>query len=246
MKSPAADQRQLLVVQAHDTQLHRLAHKRAKLPTLGQLALVKDEIQAAGEELELAKAKTGDIRRDLTRLEDEIAKVDARRARDRQRLESGGGQSRELVTLQQDIELLGRRRAVLEESALEVMERLEEAQEAVRGLEATLKRLGAGGAELRERLDVELAELDQAEQAERVARGLAAAGLDAELMKLYERLRERLGGVGAAALVRRRCEGCGMDLSASDLGSIRSLAEDEVARCEECGRILVRGEDSGL
>jgi predicted nucleic acid-binding Zn-ribbon protein len=246
LKAPAADQQQLLVVQAHDTQLHQLAHKRAHLPARDELALALDEEQIAGEELEIAKAKAGDVRRELTRVEDELSKVAARRQRDRERLESGGGQSRELVTLQQDIELLERRRDRLEEEALEVMERLEEAQGAVAGLEESLKRLGARGAALRERLDQELALIAQAETAEREARAAAAEGLDEGLLKLYERLRERLGGVGAAPLTRRRCEGCGMDVNSSDLAAIGALAKDDVARCEECGRILVRGEDSGL
>ncbi|MDR0593633.1 MAG: C4-type zinc ribbon domain-containing protein [Bifidobacteriaceae bacterium] len=246
MKAPARDQQRLLSVQAHDTQLHRLAHKRAGLPALAELALVRDQEQIVGGELEIAKAGQGDIRRDLTRLEDEIAKVEARRKRDRERLDSGGGLSRELVSLQQEIESLDRRRDALEENALEVMERAEEAQRAVAGLEASLARLGAEGAAAQTRLDAELGQIGQAEAAEQAARAEAAAGLDEALLALYERLRARLGGVGAAALVARRCEGCGMDLSASDLGAIRVLAEDDVARCEECGRILVRGEDSGL
>jgi predicted nucleic acid-binding Zn-ribbon protein len=246
LKAPAADQQRLLEVQAHDTQLHRLAHKRANLPVLAKLALIRDEEQTAGEELEIAKARAGDVRRELTRLEDEISKVESRRKRDRERLESGGGQSRELVALGQELEALERRRDKLEEEALEVMELAEEAQSVVRGLESTLMRLGASGQELRAQLDSELAVIGQSESEEHEARAAAAEGLDEALMKLYERLREKRDGVGAAALVRRRCEGCGMDVSPSDLDAIRGLAPDDVARCEECGRILVRGEDSGL
>jgi predicted nucleic acid-binding Zn-ribbon protein len=212
---------QLLVVQAHDTQLHQLAHKRANLPVAAKLALVKDEVQMTGEELEIAKVKAGDVRRELTRLEDEISKVEARRKRDRERLESGGGQSRELVALQQEMEALERRRDHLEEEALEVMELLEAAHEAVRGLEEELAKMNRQGGEWRAQLESEVAAIAQAAAGEQAARTTAAAGLDDGLMKLYERLRERLGGVGAAALVRRRCEGCGMDLPASDLDAIR-------------------------
>ncbi|MDR1442946.1 MAG: C4-type zinc ribbon domain-containing protein [Bifidobacteriaceae bacterium] len=246
MKAPAADQRQLLVVQAHDTQLHRLAHQRANLPQAARLALVQDEEQVAGEELEMAKAKEDDVRRELTRVEDEIAKVAARHSRDRERLDSGGGMSRELLSLQQELGALERRRDSLEEDALEVMELLDVAQKAVSGLKQTLTQLGERSQELRAELDAGLARIGQEEAEERAAREDAIAGLNDGLVKLYERLRERLGGVGAAPLVRRRCEGCGMDLSASDLSALAAMAEDEVARCEECGRILVRGEDCGL
>jgi predicted nucleic acid-binding Zn-ribbon protein len=246
LKAPAADQQRLLVVQSHDTNLHRLAHKRANLPVLAKLALVQEEEQIVGEELEIAKAKGGDVRRELTRLEDETAKVVRRRVRDRERLESGGGLSRELVSLQSEIEALERRRGVLEEETLEVMERVEQAQNVVAGLQASLEKLRASGETLRDERDEALAAIEVAESEERAARSAAAAGLDEGLLKLYERLRQRLGGVGAAPLVARRCEGCGIALSPADLDGLRAMSPDDVARCEECGRVLVRGEDSGL
>jgi len=46
--------------------------------------------------------------------------------------------------------------------------------------------------------------------------------------------------VGAAALRGRRCEGCRLELNPLDLDAIRAKGEDQVVRCEECGRILVR------
>jgi uncharacterized protein len=52
--------------------------------------------------------------------------------------------------------------------------------------------------------------------------------------------------VGAAALVQRRCQGCRLELNAADLREITAAAEDEVLRCEECQRILVRTAESGI
>ena len=68
----------------------------------------------------------------------------------------------------------------------------------------------------------------------------------ADLINLYERLRVQHGGVGAAALRRGRCEGCHLSLNTVDLNAIRAAAADEVLRCEECRRILVRTDESGL
>ena len=59
-------------------------------------------------------------------------------------------------------------------------------------------------------------------------------------------MRQNAGGVGAARLYQRRCEGCRLELPPSDINRIRAAAENEVVRCEECGRILVRTPDSGL
>jgi len=65
-------------------------------------------------------------------------------------------------------------------------------------------------------------------------------------MALYEKLREQKNGVGAAALRRRECGGCRLTLNASDLAVIAKAPADDVVRCEECGRILVRTSESGL
>ncbi|MDR2113798.1 MAG: C4-type zinc ribbon domain-containing protein [Bifidobacteriaceae bacterium] len=246
MKAPAADQTTLLQVQAHDTALHQLGHKRNRLPELAQLTAVRQELTGLREDVEEAKLAAAEVRRDLTRVEDEMTKVEERRQRDQERLDSGGGTSRELVSLQQEIEVLVRRHGVLEEAALEQMELAEQAQARQSELESKVAQLTQQETELESALAVQMAEIDAAAAQEKTLRDQLATGLDAGLLQLYQRLRERLGGVGAAALVQRRCEGCGIDLNASDLSAIRKLEPDDVARCEECTRILVRGEDSGL
>ncbi|MFZ1284901.1 MAG: C4-type zinc ribbon domain-containing protein [Propionicimonas sp.] len=39
----------------------------------------------------------------------------------------------------------------------------------------------------------------------------------------------------------RRCGGCQLEATATALAEYAAAAEDEVVRCEECERILVRG-----
>ena len=73
-----------------------------------------------------------------------------------------------------------------------------------------------------------------------------AEGVPVDLLALYERVRAQKGGVGAAPLRQRRCEGCSLQLTAADLGTIARAPTDEVLRCEECNRILVRTGDSGV
>ena len=51
---------------------------------------------------------------------------------------------------------------------------------------------------------------------------------------------------GAAAIRQRRCGGCQLELNAVDVARIKAAPADEVLRCEECSRILVRTPDSGL
>ena len=74
----------------------------------------------------------------------------------------------------------------------------------------------------------------------------AAADIPTELLALYDRLRQNKGGVGAAALRARQCGGCRLSLDNAELAVIRKAPSDEVIRCEECQRILVRTSESGL
>src|SRR5438445_123736 len=88
-------------------------------------------------------------------------------------------------------------------------------------------------AEATEAIDAELAgELD--------ARAIAAKAVPPDLLEQYERLRARLGGIGAARLVGNSCGGCHLTLPATELDRIRHLPPDAVALCDQCGRILVR------
>ena len=101
-------------------------------------------------------------------------------------------------------------------------------------------------AEVKGRRDKALALLEAEANTERQARENAAAGVPKALITLYEKIREQSDGVGAARLYQRRCEGCRLSVPPNDLNTIRSAPPDEVIRCEECRRILVRTAESGL
>ena len=66
------------------------------------------------------------------------------------------------------------------------------------------------------------------------------------LLSLYDRVRTQTGGTGAALLKARRCEGCRIELYGRELAAARNAAPDEVLRCDNCGRVLVRTAESGL
>ncbi|TNC46168.1 C4-type zinc ribbon domain-containing protein, partial [Mumia zhuanghuii] len=43
-----------------------------------------------------------------------------------------------------------------------------------------------------------------------------------------------------------RCEGCRLEINGADLREIATKPSDEVLRCPECNRILVRTHEAGL
>jgi uncharacterized protein len=101
-------------------------------------------------------------------------------------------------------------------------------------------------AELGSRRDAALGAIDGEAELTRQARAGVVTDIPAELVTLYEKLRAQHGGVGAAALLRGQCQGCHLQLNTVELNALRTAAKDDVVRCEECRRLLVRTPESGL
>ena len=239
------DQWRLLDVQAHDTRLGQLAHRRRTLPEHAELGRLTAQRATVADRLVAARTAAADVGRELAKAETDVEQVRQRAARNRGRLDAGQGSAKDLQAIQHELQSLAARQSVLEDAELEVMERQETAEAEVAGARAEAARLDAEIASVTGRLDARLAELDAEITTESAARESSAAGIPAALLALYDRVRESSGGIGAARLYQRRCEGCRLELPPQDLNRIRTAAEDEVIRCEECSRILVRTADSG-
>jgi predicted nucleic acid-binding Zn-ribbon protein len=240
------DQWRLLDVQAHDTRLAQLAHRRRTLPEHVELERLQLRRRALADELVAARTAASDLRRELAKAEADVEQVRSRVARNQARLDAGQGSAKDLQAIQHELGTLGERQSVLEDAELEVMERLETAEARVTELEEQAGGLDGEIRELERRRDQALGGIDTEAGTESGARADAAAGVPGDLLALYEKVRDAHGGVGAARLYQRRCEGCRLELNPTDIGRIRAAGPDAVLRCEECGRILVRTPDSGL
>ena len=247
LKADPSAVRTLLDVQTVDSTLQQLAHRKKNLPQhaeLGELAERKSVLERRRVELD---TQVADLTRDQKKADADVEQVKARRVRDRQRLEAGQVSSpRELEQLQSEIVALDRRIGVLEDAELEVMEQLESLQSELSGIAAEADELASTTESVTATRDEAVNELDAAAAEATAERERLIADIPEQLMAVYERMRTQLGGVGAAALRRRRCEGCRLELTEADLSEIRSAPDDEVLRCPECNRILVRTPDSGI
>jgi predicted nucleic acid-binding Zn-ribbon protein len=244
--SPEAQLR-LLELAGLDAELGRIEHRRRTLPEHQQIAELQQRDAELGDTIAGLTARESDYKREQAKAEADVEQVRARIDRDRQRLDTGQVSSpRELSNLQSEVESLRRRQGDLEEVVLEVMERRESAQSGLAS--ASAERLDVAGQldSMTQRRDAVLAELAAAESKTASQRADLAAQEPADLLQLYDKLRAAHGGVGAAALRRGQCQGCHLTLNTVDLNAIRSAPPDEVLRCEECRRILVRTAESSL
>jgi len=192
------------------------------------------------DELIAAKTALSDAEAASQRAEEEVSPVRERLARNQARVDAGAMDPKALSNALDEIEHLKQRISDLEDAQLEAMDTQERAASHVGELSDALEQVEK---QLREEVnarDAEVAEL--AAEAKRLgeARDEKAAQIDAALLALYDKIRVRAGGVGVARFERGRCMGCALQATVADTNAYMSAPPDEVIRCAECDRILVR------
>ncbi|MEU9847156.1 C4-type zinc ribbon domain-containing protein [Streptomyces sp. NPDC047985] len=247
MNAAPADQIRLLDVQALDVRLSQLAHRRKSLPEHAEIESLTSDLAQLRDLLIASQTEESDTAREQTKAEQDVDQVRQRAARDQQRLDSGAVTSpKDLESLQREITSLAKRQGDLEDVVLEVMERREAAQERVAELSDRVSAVQAKADDATARRDAATKELDEEAASVAKEREVIAASVPADLLKLYDKLREQQGGIGAARLYQRRCEGCRLELNITEINEMKAASADTVLRCENCRRILVRTAESGL
>lgn len=243
MKASPSDQRRLLDLAALDATIRHADHQRRHPEQTARVQELLAQRKELSVELTRLLGVRDDAKTELSRLESDVALVDARAARDAERLATSAN-AKEAQGLEHEIASLTKRKSDLEDLELEIMERLETAEADVLAQEALIAAINDEGARLSAEGKAAVADATARFESATRDREAVAAQIPADLLGLYEKLAAR--GVGAGLLRRRTCEGCNMVLSGTDLQTLRQAATDDVVMCPECGGILVRGDETGL
>lgn len=239
LAEPSAQVR-LLDLAAVDTEIAQLLHKRKTLPEHAEIATLAEARKALTETLVAANTALSDAQYALEKAERDIDPVRDRIERDQQRIDSGSVTDPKVVSgLVDEVTNLKRRLSDLEDGQLEAMQVVEDAAAAQATAQAQRERGDVTLRQLMADRDAKAAEIDAEVADKRVERAALVSQLPADLVAAYDKTHERTG-LGAAKLSRGRCTGCGLELNPAELRRIEATARNEVVRCEECGRILVR------
>ncbi|CAN5210778.1 hypothetical protein BH20ACT22_BH20ACT22_12220 [soil metagenome] len=228
----------LLDVQAHDSAIDRLDHRKATLPESQRLTELNDDVAELNADIAIATKNRDELAREQDRLEGEMGLADQKIQREESRLFSGAvSNPRELKALQSEVAMLKRNRGAAEDGLLEIMVAKDTADSTLSSLEAERDEKLAGAEELGRTVASLLGAIDSELEGNQGARAQAAATIPADLLELYEKLRLTKGGVGAAALEGGTCQGCHTRLPSREVE--RMVNEGGLQRCENCRRILV-------
>ncbi|WP_430592855.1 zinc ribbon domain-containing protein [Humidisolicoccus flavus] len=239
-----ADQRRLLDLQKLDTERTRFEHRAKNMPQSAEIATLDASLAILDRTVLERLGAKDDLDAEIRRIESDVATVEARIVRDQSRLTSGAS-AKDAQALEHEIVSLQKRRGDLEDIQLTVMERAEAATEALEAVRAEAATARAQRETLAAARDAELEVLkaDLAEVARE--RETIATTIPEDLLKLYDRQRERYG-FGASLLRRRTSEASGVELTAAELAEIARTPAESVILCPGSSAILVRTEESGL
>ncbi|MEK6647897.1 MAG: C4-type zinc ribbon domain-containing protein [Actinomycetota bacterium] len=240
MKANPSDQLQILDIQRMDFHVAMLHNKASALPEIAELLGTTQRLTVVRDLEIAAQTQISDIKRELSRSESDVEQVVARLERDEKRLADGSTAPKELEKLQHEVQTLTSRRSELEEVELEIMLRMDSVKARLDELKAEENLLIAQATQIEARKAAALAAIESEVTAIISERLATVAAIDGALVDLYEKLRSS-NGTGAAALREGRCDGCHLAINSVELSRIKTLASDEVVRCEECRCILVRG-----
>jgi predicted nucleic acid-binding Zn-ribbon protein len=215
------------------------------LPELAALADCEKRAAAVRTQLVEAQTAVADLDAEQRSLESDIDTVRQRADRDQRRMAATGVPAKETAGLQHEVVSLARRQGILEDELLELMEAREAADAQVVVFRASLEVIDVERKTAESARDQVLGEIIDTEGKLQLERDELSPTLPADLIALYNKIRQS-SGVGAAMLRHRRCEGCHLELAGNELSVVRATKPEIVLRCENCRRILVRTNESGL
>ncbi len=247
MRADPFVQLRLLDVQQLDIEIDQNRHRASELPAIATANELAARQAALRDHTVAAATRASDLSRELRKAESDVEQVRARAERDSTLLASGSVTSpKQLADLEHEVASLAKRQSDLEDAELEVMEAVEVAEAEHAQLVEQSERVAGELAEAVAARDAALAELDADLTDLQARRAEAVAGIPAELLALYVKIRDDRGGIAAALVKQARCEACRLQLPPGDLDEIAAAAPDEVVRCPECRSILIRTDESGL
>lgn len=233
--------KQLLDVQALDTQLTQLEHREQQLPERVELRELDDQLAGLRTEIAEVEQVKHELEKNQKRIEDEIALIDDKIGNAERQLYGGASSdSKQLQALQDEIASFRSRISALEDDELELMEQMEPVDDRLRQLSTRQAELDQRATELTKIIAEAEAEIDTERQGVLLRRSELAQDVPSETLAEYDKVRRRLGGVAVARLAGGVCGACHMKLSAVENDRIQHLPPDEPVECEDCGRYLVR------
>jgi len=223
----------LASLQKVDREIKEKSETKAVLS--GEVRRREEEIQAKQAEVSAVRSEWEEKER-LRREKERLLQEESRKTMERRMRMSRIKNIRELQALQREIDQIKQNNALLEEELLKLMEELEASAASFKEKEEGLKKLEQEWDGRRSEMEAQMAEIDRLVADSSTVRHAIATQLNADLIKRYELIFSRRGGIAVVAVSEGTCQGCYMNLPPQLWNEI--IRSDKLILCPSCHRIL--------
>jgi hypothetical protein len=232
----------LLDLQLIDRARDRLHDRKERLELRDELADVESRIAEVKAATARVQKEADELEREERVVEEEVRLIEEKIAQEENKMYSGQViNPKELSALTDEVDMLKRRKAPLEERGLEELEARDQLLTERGRLEEELRDLEQEASAVRAKIAEAEGEIDRELAIEETKRGEVVPHIPADALELYEEIRSSKRGVGVGALENGSCTACREALSAVEVDKIKRRAREGewLFRCEHCRRLLV-------
>ena len=226
----------LFDLQVVDLEIDRLLNERQSLPELEGYRQAHAQSAAVMEQKQAAENVLRETTLELDKTSGELELAEQKLAAEQNRLYAGGLTARDASFLRQEVQMLERKNGEAEDEILELMETRDTQDAAAEQLAADLAAADREKARLEAIIQQAWNGIDARLAKKEVRKADVISLIPAELINLYEELREMKGGVAVGRLSEGVCGGCHLTLTSAEQLDVK---KSDPPRCLHCRRILV-------
>ena len=210
-------------------------HKGKKQGLLGELQAKEQEIQAKKKEIEKISLELTEIEKQ--RLEkDRLFQAEGKKATDRRMRMNRIKNSKELMALQREIDLIKQANSEREEELIQLLEAIDRCKLEIAAKEEEIAKLQANWEQNQSELKSQLNGIDQAVSEAATRRQSIVSQIAGDLISRYEIIFSRRDGTAVVEVSGGICQGCYMNVPPQLWNEI--IRNDKVHLCPSCQRIL--------
>ena len=227
----------LLEIQAIDLEIMRAKKKRIELPQRIQVMRLRKKRSEIQEKLDQVCELQNAADKEMTAIEDEDRSLAEKQERSQELINEAGSDFRKVESHTKDMAAAAKRREDLAEQRVEVEAKLAKIKDVRGQLEGAIAASEAEEARLRAEFEGEDGELAEQIRANTARRDELVAGINSELVQLYEKTASKTGGVAIGKLDGDTCGVCRSGIEGGHLIALRNQAP--LGACPTCKRLLV-------
>ncbi|MFC1804249.1 zinc ribbon domain-containing protein [Candidatus Omnitrophota bacterium] len=223
----------LVQLQKVDSQIHDLKYEKSQLP---------QEIEAITASFEAKKQSLAELEKETLDLEVKKKEGEVDLAAKEEQAKKFQGQLYSLKTneeykaMLQQIEGVNADASVVEDKILELLEKIEESKKAIVKERERLKEEEKLSGQEKAKIEVRIKEIDGQLAQLDAQRKQFSPGVDANILKQYERILANRDALAIVDIQDNACHGCNMSVPPQVINLIRMY--ERIVTCEVCNRIL--------